>query len=833
MAFLTDAQLQAELEKCAYCEEKPCQQACPAHCSPADFIMAAQIGDAQDIQRAAEKILSFNPLGGVCGAVCPDRHCMAACARSGIDKPIRIPDVQETLVRKAHALGLNPKPRPTPRKQARVAIVGAGPAGLAAALVLERRGVNTEVFESTDSLGGACRLIPSHRLPKEVLEADLDFLLKTHPLTIHTNKPIDDLGNLNEFDAVLLTVGLTVPHALDIAGEEMCTKGWDFLSAPHSLAFRKGRGVAVIGGGAVAVDCAVTARRNGAERVEMFSLENWSEMPLTEKERLELLQYQIHVNGRTRLTGIEHAGDKITGLQTIRVSYAHGDRPLDTDKSVTEPFDPKAVQDVAGSEQTRPDFGHVIVAIGQHRSIEPRPGVFVAGDCALGPTSVVEAVASGKNAAMEIYAHLHKEPHAFPLKKNKSLFPIPGFQQLPVSLETDFFGKMLPSPFLLSAAPPTDGYEQMKMALDAGWGGGIMKTAFDNVPIHIPNQYMFTFGQSTYGNCDNVSGHELDRVCREIEQLSKEFPHQLVAASTGGPVTNHPENDAKTWQANTKKLENAGAMCVEYSLSCPQGGDGTEGDIVSQNAALTATIIDWILQTGDPNIPKLFKLTGAVTSIIPIATAIQEVFARYPQAKAGITLANSFPALDFRKGDKKWDDGVIVGLSGKGIAPISNMTLAKVAPLGLSVSGNGGPMDYKAAAHFLALGAKTVQFCTIAMKYGVGIIDELHSGLSYLLRAKGLGSVADLIGIALPEPVTDFMALSAKKQISDCNETLCVHCGNCARCSYFAIALNEQKIPVTNPERCVGCSICVQKCMGLALHMRDRTRAELAALKES
>jgi len=79
---------------------------------------------------------------------------------------------------------------------------------------------------------------------------------------------------------------------------------------------------------------------------------------------------------------------------------------------------------------------------------------------------------------------------------------------------------------------------------------------------------------------------------------------------------------------------------------------------------------------------------------------------------------------------------VIVGMSGEGVLPISNLTLAKVSGMGIAVSGNGGPMTYKAAANFLALGAQTVQFCTIVMKYGLGIVDELHSGLSFLMEER-------------------------------------------------------------------------------------------------
>jgi dihydropyrimidine dehydrogenase (NAD+) subunit PreA len=398
---------------------------------------------------------------------------------------------------------------------------------------------------------------------------------------------------------------------------------------------------------------------------------------------------------------------------------------------------------------------------------------------------------------------------------------------LPVSLKTSFFGIPLTSPFLLSAAPHTDGFDQMKLALDAGWAGGIMKTAFNNIPIHIPNGYMFTFGSSTYGNSDNVSGHSLSRVALEIERLRRIYPDRLIAGSTGGSVTKNESADRLSWQQNTKILESAGSMLVEYSLSCPQGGDGSEGSIVSQNAALAARIVDYVMEVSDPDIPKLFKLSGAVTSIQVIVRALQEVFEKYPHKKAGITLANSFPALAFRPSShSRWDEGVVVGLSGEGIAPISYLTLANVGNMGVTVSGNGGPMDYHMAANFLALGAKTVQFCTIAMKYGVHIVNDLNSGLSHLLHAKGFSSVEEFIGCALPRPITEFMDLTAEKEISDRNTDLCVRCGNCCNCGYQAITMGRDGFPVTDPAKCIGCSICVKTCFTGAMMMRGRSLAE-------
>jgi Dihydroorotate dehydrogenase len=280
------------------------------------------------------------------------------------------------------------------------------------------------------------------------------------------------------------------------------------------------------------------------------------------------------------------------------------------------------------------------------------PAVFYAGDFVNGASTVVEAVAFGKNAAMEADAFLQKSKKPQVQSNVKSRDKLDGLNLEPISLETEFFGRKINSPFILSAAPPSDGYEQMKKAYEAGWAGGVMKTSFDNVPIHIPAEYMYAITQSTYGNCDNVSGHPLDRVCGEIKKLVKEFPDRLTIASTGGPITGDDVNDSKVWQSNTIKLEKAGAMAVEYSLSCPQGGDGTKGDIVSQDAELTAKVIDWVMQVSNPEIPKLFKLTAAVTAIYPIIAAIKEVFAKYPGKKAGVTLANTFPSLAFRKMNK-------------------------------------------------------------------------------------------------------------------------------------------------------------------------------------
>ena len=163
--MMTDAQLRAELNKCEYCEDQPCLEACPSHCSPTDFIRAAKGGAASDYQRATAMIMSQNPLGGICGVVCPDFHCMSACVLRKFNGAVDIPRVQATIVQRAKDLGVMPTFASVDPSGKRIAVVGAGPAGLAAAALLARQGHTVTIYEAGSEPGGMCNCIPDFRLP--------------------------------------------------------------------------------------------------------------------------------------------------------------------------------------------------------------------------------------------------------------------------------------------------------------------------------------------------------------------------------------------------------------------------------------------------------------------------------------------------------------------------------------------------------------------------------------------------------------------------------------------------------------------------------------------
>ena len=208
--------ISTELARCLGCRAKPCEKACPLGVSPHDFIAAARNGDWQT---AAAQIAMRNPLPQTCGLVCPDRFCQSACIRARIDKAVEIPCLQAKIMAKG---GLPPLPLPASALPRRAAIVGGGPAGLGCLYEFLLNGWQVDLYEKSDKLGGAARLIPEYRLPKSVLNAEIARLVENNRVTLHLNTNINDINALApDYDAVVLAIGEPTQRTLGIKGEEL------------------------------------------------------------------------------------------------------------------------------------------------------------------------------------------------------------------------------------------------------------------------------------------------------------------------------------------------------------------------------------------------------------------------------------------------------------------------------------------------------------------------------------------------------------------------------------------------------------------------------------
>lgn len=385
--YLNKPQLDAELFKCLNCISKPCMSACPVNCSPQDFIQKAK---NNDFLGAVQSICKNNPMGHTCGLICPDTFCMKACLRGKIDYPINIPMVQATLINKYRQDITDTEKAPDNGKK--IAIIGAGPAGMAAAWALVKSGYSVKLFEKSNKVGGALNLIPDYRLPYEVIEDDWNYIKRIGNAEIEFNTYIENPVELltNGFDGVVVAVGEQNGINLGIDGEENVLPYAEYLKNPRDY-ITNGK-VGIIGGGNVAADCAITAKNLGAKEVSVFVRRKIFDMKVTKKEMEELFEKQIDLVTTTRVCRIEKNANNFA-------VYTCSTQLRD-----------KGYEDIDNSVIKRDNFDLIIKAIGSRaeRPIECDNLVY-AGDCKNGGSTIVEAVASGINTAKLLHNKLQGE----------------------------------------------------------------------------------------------------------------------------------------------------------------------------------------------------------------------------------------------------------------------------------------------------------------------------------------------------------------------------------------------------------------------------------------
>ena len=401
-------------------EEYPsCRLACPAGVDMRSYLYLLKNGM---LNEAIEVLRETLPLPAVTGRVCP-HPCESECSRKEVDEAVNI----NSLERFVADYWLKEKAKPARKLYAaKVAIIGSGPAGLACAYFLCRMGYPVTVFEAMPVLGGMLRLgMPKYRLPKDVLDAQINYIrdmgveFKTG-VTVGKDMTFKKLQK--GYQSIFFAIGNQLSSRIELEGAEFNGVLWglDFLrdvNLKREIPVKDR--VVVIGGGNVAIDVALTARRLGAKEVQLACLESREEMPAFKDEIEQAVDEGVSINtswGPKRILGDSR---KVTGVELVRC-----ERVFNEVGRFSPSFDEQVTKTIKADM--------IILAIGQDADLSfvPKgmkiteggtiqvdpitleitlPGIFAGGDIVSGPASVVDAIAAGKRASVSIDRYLKGE----------------------------------------------------------------------------------------------------------------------------------------------------------------------------------------------------------------------------------------------------------------------------------------------------------------------------------------------------------------------------------------------------------------------------------------
>jgi NADPH-dependent glutamate synthase beta subunit-like oxidoreductase len=405
--------------------DSPCTAGCPGHVEIPGYLAAIRSGD---LALAARTLLARNPMPAVTGRVCP-HFCEASCSREAVDEAVSVRSIERNLG--DHILEQADAYYKQPKKQTRkkVAVVGAGPAGLSAAFYLRQAGHRVTVFDRMPEAGGMLAYsIPAYRLPKSIVRRLVQAYEKTgivFRLGTEVGKGQNTLTQLRKsFDAVFLASGAWVQKSLRMENDRHLRSGLDFLT---DIQLRKAQApegrVLVIGGGNVAVDVAISARRMGAREVTMACLEARDLMPAFPEDLEQALGEGVKLLPSWGPHAVLVEDGRVAGMELVRCTSV-----FDAKGAFRPSFDP--------SEKMSVQADHILLAIGQQSDAsyagkrllgqggrvgaDPQTqgtalaGVYAGGELSTGPSSVVEALAAGRRAAAAIAAYLRGEGEAAP-----------------------------------------------------------------------------------------------------------------------------------------------------------------------------------------------------------------------------------------------------------------------------------------------------------------------------------------------------------------------------------------------------------------------------------
>jgi NADH-quinone oxidoreductase subunit F len=407
---------------------------------------------AAQFEKAYNLIMQRLPFPLSVGRVC-HHPCEKKCRRAQIEEPVAIRHLKRFAADYAFEQGLEYIPPIKERKKEKVAIIGAGPAGLSAAWDLTREGFQVTVFEALSVAGGMLAVgIPEYRLPKNVLNREIETIKKLG-VDIRLNTRISDVESLmkNGYQAVFVATGAHKGDKMGIAGEDLngVFDAIDFLREVNlGKDIKVGQRVAVVGGGNSAIDAARVAVRKGAEEVHILYRRERRDMPAIAEEIEAAEEEGIHLHCLVAPVKIVGQNGKVAGVECIRMELKEFDKSgRRTPYQIQDSEYTMQVDTLIEATGQRPDTSFlgrdgIGIAKGGTIAADPRTlatgrrGVFAGGDAVTGAATVIEAIAAGQRAASSIRRYLQGEKLT-PLVERNGYEPIEVPSVMPTEEELE------------------------------------------------------------------------------------------------------------------------------------------------------------------------------------------------------------------------------------------------------------------------------------------------------------------------------------------------------------------------------------------------------------
>jgi NADH-quinone oxidoreductase subunit F len=427
----------------------PCQHTCPVQLDIPGYVSLIKDGK---LAEAYYLIKQRNPLPAVCGRVC-NHPCEFKCNRAQIDESIAIRDLRRFVADYAFSHGISYLPKMKKRRDEKVAIIGAGPAGLSAAWDLALEGYPVTIFEALPIAGGMLAVaIPEYRLPKSILKKEIEDI-ENLGVEIKLNTKVNDVESLigDGYKAVFIASGAHQGTKAGIPGEDL-DGVYDAIEFLRKVNLGEevpvGSSVAVIGGGNSAVDSARVALRKGAREVDIFYRRERGDMPAIDEEIEAAEEEGVHFHFLTAPSRILAADGRVSGLECLQMKLGEFDRsgrrtpqPIVGSEyvvaadTVIEAIGQRADTSFIKDGQIQVGMGGV-VTVDRRTLATGRKGVFAGGDAASGPKTVIEAIAAGQRAASSIRRYLKGEELS-PLVERDGYEPIAVSSVPPSDEETE------------------------------------------------------------------------------------------------------------------------------------------------------------------------------------------------------------------------------------------------------------------------------------------------------------------------------------------------------------------------------------------------------------